>query len=325
MCPLWPFHLFLIYAIILGPLWMLSTTVVAHVITNTQWGIEFDPSKLKMQLGDVQTVKFSATGLTPSEKQNGIVYVVAENEGTIANVSPEGKTYLLSQESGFVDGNWTSAFNITGNFLGKTYVKLKLENGDSIKESNSLPISVVRPQRVIDSLFLYSVIILVSIIYINFGCALDWSVFKMTIRRPVGPLIGFICQFLLMPVIVIAGLGLPWLGYLGGTIMARLCKQAPDDTLAISIETGIQNTGIAIFLLQVSLGQPEADLTTVVPVAVAIMTPFPLLALFIYYRCSARWSKSKAQVLNPEEEERITSPSSNGTTEPFSIHVGNIK
>jgi hypothetical protein len=39
-------------------------------------------------------------------------------------------------------------------------------------------------------------------------------------------------------------------------------KQPPDDTLAISIETGIQNTGIAIFLLRFSLGQPEADLTT---------------------------------------------------------------
>ena len=62
--------------------------------------------------------------------------------------------------------------------------------------------------------------------------------------------------------IIVAGLGLPWLGYVGGLILARLCGQSPDDTLAISIETGIQNTGIAIFLLQFSLGQPAADLTT---------------------------------------------------------------
>jgi len=60
----------------------------------------------------------------------------------------------------------------------------------------------------------------------------------------------------------VAGLGLPWLGYSSGWLLARLFKQPPSDTLAISIETGIQNTGISIFLLRFSLGQPEADLTT---------------------------------------------------------------
>lgn len=62
--------------------------------------------------------------------------------------------------------------------------------------------------------------------------------------------------------IIVAGLGLPWLGFLGGLILARLCKQPCPDVLAIAIETGVQNTGIAIFMLSFSLGQPEADLTT---------------------------------------------------------------
>lgn len=62
--------------------------------------------------------------------------------------------------------------------------------------------------------------------------------------------------------ILVAGLGLPWLGYFFGWLLSHVFKQPPDDTLAISIETGIQNTGIAIFLLRFSLEQPEADLTT---------------------------------------------------------------
>lgn len=62
--------------------------------------------------------------------------------------------------------------------------------------------------------------------------------------------------------IVVAGLGLPLCGYIIGGTIARLCKQAPEDILAISIETGIQNTGVAIFMLRYSLGQPEADITT---------------------------------------------------------------
>ncbi len=75
-------------------------------------------------------------------------------------------------------------------------------------------------------------------------------------------------------------MGLPWLGFAFGWIASKIFGQPNPDALAISIETGIQNTGISIYLLTFSLDQPEADLTTVVPVAVAIMTPFPLLIMY---------------------------------------------
>ncbi|XP_063706550.1 ileal sodium/bile acid cotransporter-like [Culicoides brevitarsis] len=78
--------------------------------------------------------------------------------------------------------------------------------------------------------------------------------------------------------IILAGMGLPWCGYLFALILATLLRQPSSDCLAISIETGIQNTGIAIYLLQTL---EQADLTIIIPVSVAIMTPFPLLALYI--------------------------------------------
>lgn len=66
--------------------------------------------------------------------------------------------------------------------------------------------------------------------------------------------------------------------------MAILLRQNRKDALTIAIEAGIQNTGISIFLLRFSLPQPQADLTTVMPVSVAIMTPIPLIILYIYQR-----------------------------------------
>lgn len=84
--------------------------------------------------------------------------------------------------------------------------------------------------------------------------------------------------------IIVAGLGLPWLAYLLGYTMAWICQQPYPDRLAIALETGIQNTGIAIFLLRFTLPQPQADLTTVVPVSVAIMTPVPLLLMYIWQK-----------------------------------------
>lgn len=62
--------------------------------------------------------------------------------------------------------------------------------------------------------------------------------------------------------IVVAGLGLPWLGYAFGYLLAVIFKRKHADCLTIAIETGIQNTGISIYLLRFTLLQPEADLTT---------------------------------------------------------------
>lgn len=57
-------------------------------------------------------------------------------------------------------------------------------------------------------------------------------------------------------------MGLPWLGFLFGMGVSILFRQPDQDIRAIAIETGIQNTGVSIFLLRFSLKQPEADLTT---------------------------------------------------------------
>lgn len=307
----------------------------------------------------------------------------------------------------------------------------------SINETsqNMLSVTVIRAERVIDHIFTGSVAILVSLLYINFGAALNTSKLSEIVKKPIGPAIGFTCQFLLMPLlsyglgyllfpespelhlglfftgvspaggasniwtcilngnlnlsitmttistfaafgmmplwiftlgkyifsranlgvpytkigyfavglviplgiglviqrqcprlarilvrvlkpvssllilfivifaivtnlylfelfswqIVIAGLGLPWVGYVFGWIAAKSFKQNSEDALAIAIETGIQNTGIAIFLLRFSLEQPAADLTTVIPVSVAIMTPFPLMFLYLVQKFRNRY------------------------------------
>lgn len=57
-------------------------------------------------------------------------------------------------------------------------------------------------------------------------------------------------------------MALPWLGFICGLISMCIFQQPLPDVKAIAIETGIQNTGISIFLLKFSMVQPDADLTT---------------------------------------------------------------
>lgn len=62
-------------------------------------------------------------------------------------------------------------------------------------------------------------------------------------------------------------MGLSWIAYVVGWTVASLFKQKHEDCVAIAIEAGIQNTGIAIYILRLALDQPQADLTTVIPVS----------------------------------------------------------
>nr|SVE88783.1 EOG090X0A3R [Daphnia sinensis]SVE89407.1 EOG090X0A3R [Daphnia sinensis]SVE90027.1 EOG090X0A3R [Daphnia sinensis] len=90
---------------------------------------------------------------------------------------------------------------------------------------------------------------------------------------------------LLDTMVLLSATCLVLLGYAFGGMAAALMRQSWPDALTIAVETGIQNTGIAIFILRVTLEQPEADINTVVPVAVAIMTPVPLFILWVLQKC----------------------------------------
>ena len=348
--------------------------------------------------------------------------------------------------------DWTLTVNVTGTFLGFTKLTSRVEETDAANKLNvqhgseSLQITVTRSKakKTASKIFGYSVAALISFAYINMGCALDLEVMKKVLRRPIGPLIGFVSQFMFMPVcsfvlgyvfpwsnpamklglfvtgcspgggasniwtvmfggnldlsivmtavstfsaffmmpvwiyllgeiiiadtpivipyakiltygimlvvpllvgvsirkclpkvanilvkilkpmalflivfilvcgiwsqffmiklidwkIAVVGFSLPWLGFGFGCMFSKLCGQERKDIIAIAIETGIQNTGMAIFMLWFTLDHPAGDLAAVVPVAVATLTPFPLLAALLYYNLRSR-------LCGPDEKEMV--------------------
>jgi len=109
--------------------------------------------------------------------------------------------------------------------------------------------------------------------------------------------------------IAVVGFSLPWLGFAFGCLFSKLCRRERKDIIAIAIETGIQNTGMAIFMLWFTLDHPAGDLAAVVPVAVATLTPFPLLFALIYYNVKRRWFSSEGQEMVEkinEKEREVT-------------------
>ncbi|KAL5287077.1 hypothetical protein ACFFRR_008180 [Megaselia abdita] len=347
--------------------------------------------------------------------------------------------------------NWIGNISISGNLLGKANLYLQLVLPTNITEDSNEKLSVIvtRKERVIDHVFTGSVILLVSLLNINFGAAIDLSKMRGILTRPIGPILGFVGQFIVMPLvsfglgfavfssspelhlglfftgvspgggasnmwsvilggnidlsiimtsistlacfgmmplwiftlgkvifdraelrvpysriasftvallvplaigiliqyylprvrrvlvrllkpismllilfiiifaivtnlylfelfswrIIVAGLGLPWIGYILSLLGAKACKQNSADSLTIAIETGIVNTGISIALLKFCLDQPAADLTTVIPVSVAIFTPIPLLVLYVYQKCQRNPNGERSKILATEAKE----------------------
>jgi len=425
------------------------------------WDVRFYPENIKeLLVGQVTEVElwFNRTDLH-DEAEGGMVlleYLIEDKD--IAESLPP--TFSVNSTEFLNDSVPYPKFDVKGLFLGRTKLKVRrTDDGGTYETAKDLDVTVLRETGVLDLAFTYSVATLVGIIYINMGAAVDTRIITETLKKPIGPAIGFFSQFVIMPMlsyviakalipmaslqlglfitgcspgggasniwtltlggnldlsitmttistfsaffmmplwiltlgasimreanlgipyrniatfavalivplaigiviqrtlpraakflvrilkpfalfliiyivvfavytnlflfqlfswqIVVSGLLLPWLGYLLGGGLAWVCRQDPRDILAIAIETGVQNTGLAILALRLSLPAPESDLTTVLPVAVAIMTPVIPLLILIFQKVTGRGGqKSKDSLIYSAPASTELSISSTGS------------
>jgi hypothetical protein len=67
-------------------------------------------------------------------------------------------------------------FNVSANFLGFTKILAEIRHDKQVLVEQAMPVSVVRKKTIESKIFAYSVAILISLAYINMGCALDLKV-----------------------------------------------------------------------------------------------------------------------------------------------------
>ncbi|CAM1320564.1 Uncharacterised protein g7518 [Pycnogonum litorale] len=87
--------------------------------------------------------------------------------------------------------------------------------------------------------------------------------------------------------VVVGSMCTIWCGFAVGFLTSFIFRFSKENIIAVTIETGIQNTGIAIVLLLLSLPDPDRDIAAVVPVAASIMMPIPLIIVFVYQKIHA--------------------------------------
>lgn len=457
MCPLYPFHVIILYLCLLLPLLF----AVIEGSEELAAALRFHPKKIEKLLQYNSTeIELSCENCDKFDTNKDWQVRISNQEQhehiasiQVQHQENQQEVYLNLNDIDFNQNanNWTLMFNLTGKFLGFTEIRADLLN--EAKESvldKTMDVSVVRKKTIQSKLFSYSVAILVSLAYINMGCAMDLEVVKKTLKKPIGPTIGFICQYLLMPLIsyglgfifgsgntamrlglfvtgtspgggasniwtvmfggnidlsvtmtavstfsaffmmpiwiftlgrtifdeaaivipyykictyafflvvplsiglalarwapkvskfmvkilkplalflilfilifgvwanlyifdmmtwqvLLTGMGLPWLGFSFGFTMAKVLKRPMEDVIAIAIETGIQNTGMSIFILWFTLDHPLGDMTAVIPVAAATMTPLPLLAALIIMKIRDYCMQKTKIPLNDDDQDR---------------------
>lgn len=417
---------------------LVALLLFCHIFVVNGTRIAFNPSNITVHMGEVEVIEY---------------YVTEIDEGSSCVLYSENEYIAFIQGEEIVINNVTQSgsFNLQGNFLGYTIISCRDLTSEERVSEDELDVTCLRKQRVVDRIFTASTAVLVAVIYVNFGCAVNWGDLKNLIKRPIGPILGFCGQFIFMPLIsygmglvlfpddptmrlgmfftgvapgggasniwtailegnidlsilmttvstlsafgmmplwlftlgatifddadievpyshistyvvaliiplgigyliqryfkklglflkrilkgfssllilfiivfaivtnlylfelfswriVVAGMVIPWMGYTVGYIVAKILRQPNPDATAIAVEIGIQNTGISIFLLRFSLDSLYADLTTVIPVSVAIMTPLPLGLLFIFRKIKQRCCANNESLVKSADNDTL--------------------
>jgi hypothetical protein len=111
------------------------------------------------------------------------------------------RTFLLTSDDIRYSRNYS--FNIKAKSIGRSSVQWTLNyiNDDRIVAEGNYFSSVIHKDSGIRTIFTIAITILVIINNINMGCQLDLDAIKKVLRKPVSPAIGFMSQFLFMPLV----------------------------------------------------------------------------------------------------------------------------
>lgn len=112
---------------------------------------------------------------------------------------------------------------------------------------------------------------------------------------------------------------LPYTGFALSYPASRwVFRRTHADSLAVAVENGCLNVAVPVVLIQLTLTQPDADLSLVVPVGVVICASWPLWIYFVYMTIKKRFKKKStaselSEVMNGTGKQELPRPSSTVT------------
>lgn len=188
-----------------------------------QVDVRFAPNKIKMSMVNSSridyTIVLNRTALSPQQLASIQKIVVQFKPITLSpqldiiefnqtnSTNPE-LVHISFDELKANDYTYNSSLQLRATYIGHATLELKahLLNLDGSNESLSLPsgqsrleITVIRHEGLLDKIFMYSVIIFITISYINLGAQIDTDNVKRLIETPRIIFLGFLIGITVMP------------------------------------------------------------------------------------------------------------------------------
>ena len=174
---------------------LLGCFLVIFVEVVSSFQVTFDPSSVNIREGDDERVNFT---IHLNDGDNGplppgyLEYEIRMGDEDIASIRGD-RTFIFRR-------NLSNGFLVHGEFMGQTSVTVRDKTSGNKSESGDLKVIVRRKQSTLSTIFTVSVAVLVTLNYINMGCALDSKIVGSVLRHPVAPAVGILSQYLIMPI-----------------------------------------------------------------------------------------------------------------------------
>lgn len=191
-----------------------------------QVDVRFLPNKIKMSMDNSSqidyTVHINTAAFSPQQLSSANSIVVQFKPITLSpqfdiiefyrtnSTIPESIELTMEQLKAN-DYTYNSSLNLSATYIGHATLELRsylLKNGVSSKSNESLTISsgqskleitVIRHEGILDKIFMYSVIIFITISYINLGAQIDTDNVRRLIETPKIIFLGFLIGVTVMP------------------------------------------------------------------------------------------------------------------------------
>lgn len=161
------------------------------------WIVQFEPTNLTMHMDTEQAINVSLSKLDRMDLIGTNATIFIRSDSAILQISKQIAATEIA-----ANGEWHGNCLISAVFIGSVNVYVSIQRPDHEEHSlTELPVIIVRRERFIDKVFIISVASLVSILYINFGAALDLRKVKGVLLKPIGPAIAFFCHFVFLPLV----------------------------------------------------------------------------------------------------------------------------
>jgi ileal sodium/bile acid cotransporter, putative len=183
--------------------------------------VSYGSKKVLLEEGKTQVVNYTIVD-TQKKGQENQFYSIKIGDLKIAEVANQSDIQITPSQRSYLNEShfyYSSNFTLLGLTIGHSELYINpvgdnksIENPTSTQPesdklirkedaNNRLNIIVTIEKTSLQSIFTVSMVILVSLNYINLGCAMDLEIVQSVLKKPIAPAVGFVSQYVFMPLV----------------------------------------------------------------------------------------------------------------------------